>query len=70
MQSSLATAAMVHAACAIPRIDWGLSLGNLWLAEDPVADPLACINGVVHCPSGPGLGVRVDERRIAAFAPK
>ncbi len=70
MESSLATAAMVHAACAIPRIDWGLSLGNLWLAEDPVRHPIACADGLVHCPAGPGLGVEVDERRITALAPR
>jgi muconate cycloisomerase len=69
MESSLATAAMIHAACAIPRIDWGLSLGNLWLAEDPVAEPIACVDGVVHCPAGAGLGVRVDEQRLRRFAP-
>jgi muconate cycloisomerase len=70
MESSLATAAMVHAACAIPRIDWGLSLGNLWLAEDPVVRPITCAEGLVHCPTGPGLGVEVDERRITALAPR
>ncbi|TDR90065.1 mandelate racemase/muconate lactonizing enzyme family protein [Enterovirga rhinocerotis] len=68
MESSLATAAMVHAACAVPRIDWGLSLGNLWLAEDPVSAPIACADGVVRCPEGPGLGVTVDERRLADLA--
>lgn len=69
MESSLATAAMVHAACAVPELAWGLSLGHLWLAEDPVRDPLVCRHGMVDCPSGPGLGVEVDERRIAALAP-
>lgn len=68
MESSLASAAMIHAACAIPQIDWGLSLGHLWLAEDPVAEPIVCEGGTVRCPDGPGLGIRVDERRIAAFA--
>ena len=68
MESSLATAAMVHAACAIPQIDWGLSLGHLWLAEDPVHQPLVCVDGMIDCPQGPGLGVTVDERRIAALA--
>jgi L-alanine-DL-glutamate epimerase-like enolase superfamily enzyme len=67
MESSLATAAMVHAACAIPQIDWGLSLGHLWLAEDPVHQPLICVNGMIDCPEGPGLGVKIDERRIAAL---
>jgi len=70
MESSLATAAMIHAACAIPRVDWGLSLGNLWLAEDTVMQPIACLDGVVHCPTGAGLGVKVDERRIKALAPR
>ncbi|MGE0751760.1 MAG: mandelate racemase/muconate lactonizing enzyme family protein [Variibacter sp.] len=68
MESSLATAAMIHAACAIPRIDWGLSLGNLWLAEDPVTQPITPTQGLAHCPAGPGLGVTVDERRITALA--
>lgn len=68
MESSLATAAMVHAACAVPQIDWGLSLGHLWLAEDPVQQPLVCVNGMIDCPQGPGLGVKVDERRIVALA--
>ncbi len=69
MESSLASAALVHAACAIPNVDWGLSLGHLWLAEDPVADPIVCVDGMVHCPPGPGLGVTVDEARIRARAP-
>jgi L-alanine-DL-glutamate epimerase-like enolase superfamily enzyme len=68
MESSLATAAMVHAACAIPQVAWGLSLGHLWLAEDPVHNPLVCVDGMIDCPTGPGLGVTVDERRIAALA--
>ncbi len=69
MESSLATAAMVHAACAVPQVAWGLSLGHLWLAEDPVRDPLVCRNGMIDCPTGPGLGIEVDERRIAALVP-
>ncbi len=68
MESSLATAAMVHVACAVPQVDWGLSLGNLWLAEDPVHRPLVCINGMVECPEGPGLGIDVDQERLSEFA--
>ncbi len=68
MESSLASAAMVHAACVVPQIAWGLSLGHLWLAEDPVVTPITCREGVVRCPEGPGLGVIVDERRLAALA--
>jgi muconate cycloisomerase len=68
MESSLATAAMIHAACAVPQVDWGLSLGHLWLAEDPVHQALTCVDGTIDCPRGPGLGVKVDERRLAALA--
>jgi o-succinylbenzoate synthase len=60
MESSLATAAMVHAACAIPKLDWGLSLGCSWLAEDPVSR-LDVIDSLVQCPDKPGWGVTVDE---------
>lgn len=68
METSLATAAMIHAACAIPNVDWGLSLGSLWLAEDPVIEPIACRDGRALCPEAPGLGVQVEEKRLAAFA--
>jgi muconate cycloisomerase len=68
MESSLAASAMLHAASVLPRVDWGLSLGHLWLAEDPVEAPIACRDGIVRRPAGPGLGVRVDERRLAALA--
>jgi muconate cycloisomerase len=68
MESSLATAAMIHAGCVVPNLDWGLSLGNLWLADEPVMEPIACQAGMVNCPTGPGLGVDVDERRLSKFA--
>lgn len=63
MESSLATAAMVHAACAAPSVSWGLSMGSLWLAEDP-AEQLAVDDGHVYCPDGPGLGVAIDEAAL------
>jgi muconate cycloisomerase len=68
MESSIASAAMIHAACALPQVAWGLSLGNLWLAEEPVREPISCVDGLAFCPAGPGLGVEVDERRISALA--
>jgi muconate cycloisomerase len=68
MESSVATAAMIHAGCVVPNLDWGLSLGNLWLAAEPVDEPIAYRAGMVNCPPGPGLGVTVDERRLSKFA--
>lgn len=68
MESGLATSAMVHAACAIPQVDWGLSLGSLWISDNPVTAP-ECIDGRVTCFTRPGFGVDVDIARIRALAP-
>jgi muconate cycloisomerase len=59
---------MVHAACAIAQIDWGLSLGSLWIANAATPAPIVR-DGMVQCPLGAGLGITVDERRIRALAP-
>jgi muconate cycloisomerase len=67
MESSLASSALVHAACAVPRLDWGLVLGNLSLAVDPVVSPLVCIDGHTSPPSGPGLGVQIDIEVLRQF---
>jgi L-alanine-DL-glutamate epimerase-like enolase superfamily enzyme len=69
VESSLASAAMVHAACAVPQVNWGLSLGSLLVTDDPVAEPLACREGEVTCPKGAGLGVEIDEARLRRLAP-
>ena len=54
----------MHLACAVPRTDWGVSLTHFYLAEDVVARPLALGDGIVALPSGPGLGVEVDEDAV------
>jgi muconate cycloisomerase len=66
-ESSIGTAAAVHLACAVPNVDWGVSLTNMYLAEDVVRRPIAIANGKVALPDGPGLGVEVDEAAVARF---
>ncbi len=66
-ESSIGSAAAVHLACAVPNVDWGVSLTNLYLAEDIVKRPLRIVNGAVALPDGPGLGVDVDEAAVARF---
>jgi len=68
MESSLATAAMVHTACALPAIAWGLSLGSEWIADDPVSGGPRAESGVAALPSGIGWGVDVDEERLRRIA--
>ena len=69
-ESSIATAAAVHLACAVPSVDWGVSLAHFYLAEDIVRRPLAIHDGAVALPEGPGLGVEVDEAAIERFRVK
>jgi muconate cycloisomerase len=66
-ESSIGSAAAVHLACAVPNVDWGVSLTNLYLAEDIVEAPIAVNDGVAALPDGPGLGVDVDEAAVARF---
>ena len=66
-ESSIGTAAAVHLACAVPNVDWGVSLTNFYLAEDIVKTPLRIVDGAVALPDGPGLGVDVDEAAVARF---
>jgi muconate cycloisomerase len=69
-ESSIASAAAVHLACAVPNVDWGVSLTHFYLAEDIVRQPLAIRDGVVSLPQGPGLGVEVDEAAVERFRVK
>ena len=66
-ESSIAAAALTHIAYAIPNLDWGININNHYLATDLVRAPLLQRNGSVDCPSGPGLGVEVNEAAIGKF---
>ena len=68
LESSLSCAAMVHAACAIPQVDWGLVLGNAYLLEDPVSVSIECQNGHVAPIIAAGLGIDVDVSMLRKFA--
>ena len=63
-ESSIGTAAAVHLACAVPNVDWGVSLTNFYLAADVVKVPIALTDGVVALPQSHGLGVEVDEAAV------
>ncbi len=67
IESSIATAAVLHAGLAAPRLDWGISLTNHYLAEDLVRLPLTLVDGIMLRPDGPGLGVAVEPERVERF---
>ena len=66
-ESSIGTSAAVALACAVPNVAWGVSLTNLYLAEDIVKTPIAVRDGTVALPQAPGLGVTVDEAAVERF---
>ena len=66
-ESSIASAAAIHLACAVPNVDWGVSLTHFYLAEDIVRRPPALVDGLVSLPTTTGLGVDVDESAVARF---
>ena len=69
-ESSIGAAALVHLGYTIPNLDWGININNHYLATDLVNQPLKQKNGSVECPSGPGLGVEVDEAALRRFRVK
>ena len=66
-ESSIASAAAIHLACAAPNVDWGVSLTHFYLAEDIVQATPAISDGAVALPAAPGLGVTVDEAAVERF---
>jgi L-alanine-DL-glutamate epimerase-like enolase superfamily enzyme len=63
-ESSIACAAAMHIAAALPQIAWGLTLSHDGLAEDLTARPILIERGHVQVSDAPGLGVEVDEDRV------
>ncbi len=66
-ESSIASAAAIHLACAAPVVDWGVSLTHFYLAEDVARTAPAVGAGLVALPTGPGLGIDVDEAAVERY---
>jgi muconate cycloisomerase len=63
-ESSVACAAGLHIAAALPQIAWGFTPSNEGLAEDVTARPIRVEHGHVEVSDRPGLGIDVDEDRV------
>lgn len=69
LETSLGTAAMAALYSVVPELGWGCELfGPLRLDGDIARGPLAIRDGALELPTGPGLGVTLDEDRIAYLA--
>lgn len=68
IESSIGTAAALHTFCAMPSLTAGTELfGTLLLSDDIVADPVTFEDGFLQLPSGPGLGIELDEQKITYY---
>jgi muconate cycloisomerase len=68
LETSVGTAASLHVYCSVPRMTEGCELfGPLWLADDIVEEPVEFRDCRVWLPRGPGLGVRLDEEKVAYY---
>ena len=68
LEGGVGTAASAHLFSTFPELAWGTELfGPLLLTEDILAQPLGYGNFELEVPAGPGLGVELDNDKIAAF---
>jgi muconate cycloisomerase len=67
-ETGVSTAALLHLAAALPTVDWGVGLSSGYLTDDILKQPLAVANGHISVPTGPGLGIEVDEAKVRRYA--
>ena len=65
--SSIGASTMLQIGTALPEMSGGIGLSNHKLVEDLVTNPVGLSNGVLTAPTGPGLGVEVDELAVERF---
>ncbi len=67
-ETSISSAALAHAAAALPSPEWGVSLTHSYLVTDVCTEPVVVAGGLVQVPSAtPGLGIEVNERSVERF---
>ncbi len=68
LESAIGAAAGLHVAAASPAIDLGCELyGQYMLQEDIARQPFEMLDGALVVPQEPGLGVEIDETRLARY---
>lgn len=68
LEGGVGTAASAHVFATVPELAWGTELfGPLLLTEELLAEPLVYENFSLAVPTGPGLGIALDEDKVAFF---
>lgn len=68
LEAGVGTVASLQLFATIERLAWGTELfGPLLLRDEILAAPIEYADFMVHLPIGPGLGVTLDDDKIAFF---
>lgn len=69
LEGAVGTVASAHVFATFPQLQWGTELfGPLLLTEEILERPLDYRDFSLEVPQGPGLGIALDEDRVAFFA--
>ncbi|WER48662.1 muconate/chloromuconate family cycloisomerase [Cupriavidus sp. WKF15] len=68
LEGSVGTIAAAHGFCTLPQLAWGTELfGPLLLKDDIVVERPTYRDFSLHLPEGPGLGLALDEDKLACY---
>ncbi|GAB3103154.1 muconate/chloromuconate family cycloisomerase [Cupriavidus yeoncheonensis] len=68
LEGSVGTIAAAHGFCTLPQLAWGTELfGPLLLKDDIVVERPTYRDFSLHLPEGPGLGLALDEDKLAHY---
>jgi muconate cycloisomerase len=71
LEGTIGTAASLHAWSTLETLHWGTEMfGPLLMKDDIVVRPLTFRDNGVELPDGPGLGVEIDEDKLATYRRK
>lgn len=71
LEGSVGTIAAAHGFCTLPQLAWGTELfGPLLLKDDVVTARPTYQDFALHLPQGPGLGLSLDEDKLAHYRRK
>jgi muconate cycloisomerase len=66
LEGAVGTIASAHLFATFPELAWGTELfGPLLLTEEILRTPLDYRDFALHLPTGPGLGIEIDEEKLA-----
>lgn len=68
LEGSLGSVAAAHTFATCPQLAWGTELfGPLLLKDDIVIERPVFRDFELHLPTGPGLGLQIDEDKLAHY---